>query len=248
MSRRVSLPTADDLFRPTVVPAVEEAVEPAASRSGADAAADAGAADTAPHTPSGRVRHDEKMTVYVTADELLDLEQARITLRRSHGLAVDRGRLVRQAIAIALADLEANGDDSVIVQRLTADMTAGLTVDDLAVDEVAAPFAVRLDNFEGPFDLLLSLIAKHKLDITEVALSKVTDEFIALHQARRRRAGTSSRRRRSCWSPPRCSTSRRRGCCRRATSRTRRTWRCSRRATCSSPGCCSTAPTSRSPA
>jgi segregation and condensation protein A len=44
--------------------------------------------------------------------------------------------------------------------------------------EAAPGFAVRLDNFEGPFDLLLSLIAKHKLDITEVALSKVTDEFI----------------------------------------------------------------------
>ena len=42
----------------------------------------------------------------------------------------------------------------------------------------SARFAVRLDNFEGPFDLLLGLIAKHKLDITEVALSKVTDEFI----------------------------------------------------------------------
>ena len=40
-------------------------------------------------------------------------------------------------------------------------------------------FAVRLANFEGPFDLLLGLIAKHKLDITEVALSQVTDEFIA---------------------------------------------------------------------
>jgi segregation and condensation protein A len=40
-------------------------------------------------------------------------------------------------------------------------------------------FAVTLDNFEGPFDLLLSLIAKHKLDITEVSLSRVTDEFIA---------------------------------------------------------------------
>jgi segregation and condensation protein A len=40
-------------------------------------------------------------------------------------------------------------------------------------------FEVRLDNFEGPFDLLLSLISKHKLDITEVALSRVTDEFIA---------------------------------------------------------------------
>nr|WP_307807906.1 segregation/condensation protein A [Nocardioides sp. SYSU D00778] len=38
---------------------------------------------------------------------------------------------------------------------------------------------MRLDNFEGPFDLLLGLIAKHKLDITEVALSQVTDEFIA---------------------------------------------------------------------
>jgi segregation and condensation protein A len=40
-------------------------------------------------------------------------------------------------------------------------------------------FDVRLDNFEGPFDLLLSLISKHKLDVTEVALSRVTDEFIA---------------------------------------------------------------------
>ncbi|MFT4286377.1 segregation and condensation protein A [Nocardioides sp.] len=40
-------------------------------------------------------------------------------------------------------------------------------------------FAVRLDNFEGPFDLLLSLISKHKLDITEVSLARVTDEFIA---------------------------------------------------------------------
>ena len=44
---------------------------------------------------------------------------------------------------------------------------------------VPAAFAVRLDNFEGPFDLLLGLIAKHKMDITEVALSQVTDEFIA---------------------------------------------------------------------
>ncbi|GAA4127151.1 hypothetical protein GCM10022215_37440 [Nocardioides fonticola] len=45
--------------------------------------------------------------------------------------------------------------------------------------EAAGGFAVRLDNFEGPFDLLLGLISKHKLDITEVALSQVTDEFIA---------------------------------------------------------------------
>jgi segregation and condensation protein A len=43
----------------------------------------------------------------------------------------------------------------------------------------ATPFEVHLDVFEGPFDLLLGLIAKHKLDITEIALAQVTDEFIA---------------------------------------------------------------------
>ena len=64
------------------------------------------------------MRHDEKMTVYITSDELLDLEHTRLSLRRSHGLAVDRGRVVREAIAIALADFDQNGDDSVIVQRL----------------------------------------------------------------------------------------------------------------------------------
>ncbi len=50
---------------------------------------------------------------------------------------------------------------------------------DPPVPAETAAFEVRLDNFEGPFDLLLSLISKHKLDITEVALSRVTDEFIA---------------------------------------------------------------------
>jgi segregation and condensation protein A len=40
-------------------------------------------------------------------------------------------------------------------------------------------FHIRLDNFEGPFDLLLSLISRHKLDVTEVALSQVTDEFLS---------------------------------------------------------------------
>ncbi len=45
--------------------------------------------------------------------------------------------------------------------------------------ESAGGFAVSLGNFEGPFDLLLSLISKHEMDITEVSLSKVTDEFIS---------------------------------------------------------------------
>ena len=70
-----------------------------------------------------------------------------------------------------------------------------------------------------------------------------------LHRVRegRREGGTSSRPRRSCSWPPPSWTSRPRGCCRRATSRTRRTWPCWRRATCCSPGCCSTARSSRSP-
>jgi len=50
---------------------------------------------------------------------------------------------------------------------------------DPAEESASSGFAVRLDNFEGPFDLLLNLISKHKLDVTEIALSKVTDEFIA---------------------------------------------------------------------
>jgi len=46
-------------------------------------------------------------------------------------------------------------------------------------DKRDSGFRVRLENFDGPFDLLLSLIGRHQLDVTEVALSKVTDEFIA---------------------------------------------------------------------
>jgi segregation and condensation protein A len=62
-------------------------------------------------------------------------------------------------------------------------MTPGQPADVADPAATPAPFAVRLDNFEGPFDLLLSLIAKHKLDITEVALSRVTDEFIGFLKA-----------------------------------------------------------------
>jgi hypothetical protein len=47
-----------------------------------------------------------------------------------------------------------------------------------------AGFQVRLSNFEGPFDLLLQLIFAHRLDVTEVALHQVTDDFIAYTSAR----------------------------------------------------------------
>jgi len=51
--------------------------------------------------------------------------------------------------------------------------------DHVGLSADAAEFQVHLDNFDGPFDLLLQLISRHKLDITEVSLSQVTDEFIA---------------------------------------------------------------------
>lgn len=68
--------------------------------------------------PSGRERHDEKITVYVSAEELIDLEHARLVLRGEHGLAVDRGRIVREAVAVVLADLESRGEASILVRRL----------------------------------------------------------------------------------------------------------------------------------
>jgi hypothetical protein len=67
---------------------------------------------------SGRERHDEKITVYVAPEELFALEQARLVLRAEHGIAIDRGRLVREAVAEMLIDLEAHGEHSVVVRRL----------------------------------------------------------------------------------------------------------------------------------
>ena len=117
MPRRVNLPAADDLFRRTgegpgapKVRAVPDSPE-----------AEAEPAPAEKKGPSGRVKHDEKMTVYVTSQELLDIEHARLALRSGPGLAVDRGRLVRVAISLALADLEENGEASELVRRLTAE-------------------------------------------------------------------------------------------------------------------------------
>ncbi|MFF2653441.1 hypothetical protein [Streptomyces sp. NPDC058045] len=87
-----------------------------------DAAAGAGSARrrgrAGGRRPSGRERHDEKITVYVSAEELMDLEHARLVLRGEHGLAVDRGRIVREAVAVVLADLESRGEASILVRRL----------------------------------------------------------------------------------------------------------------------------------
>ncbi|MEU8436358.1 hypothetical protein AB0F18_26330 [Streptomyces sp. NPDC029216] len=158
MSRRVSLPGADELFRTTGGMALQSssprrgAEEASQAAGGTEHAAAAPADGTARTTgdgpavgaqrrpqegsaaagprqgkgqgrganrrPSGRERHDEKITVYVSAEELMDLEHARLVLRGEHGLAVDRGRIVREAVAVVLADLESRGDASILVRRL----------------------------------------------------------------------------------------------------------------------------------
>jgi len=66
---------------------------------------------------SGRERHAQKITVYLSAEELLDLERARLALVR-HGAVADRGRIVREAIAVLFADLDARGKDSQVARRI----------------------------------------------------------------------------------------------------------------------------------
>ncbi len=94
-SRRVSLPGVAELLRPIGRGPVVEAQRQA----------------------SGRERHAQKITVYLSGSELLDLERARLSLR-ALGITVDRGRIVREALAVLLADLDAGGDKSLVARRL----------------------------------------------------------------------------------------------------------------------------------
>jgi len=131
MSRRVTLPGADELFRQTTTLAAvpspasvdaEEIAVPVAAPNATNKKAVRTTArrrvNTFDRSPSGRERHDEKITVYLSPEELYDLEQARLALRGDLGLAVDRGRIVRESLAIIIADLETKGDQSIIARRL----------------------------------------------------------------------------------------------------------------------------------
>jgi len=99
-SRRVSLPGVAELLRP----AAPGPVDP----DGGDQ-----------RRASGREKHTQKITVYLSAEELLDLERARLALLR-YGAAADRGRIVREAIAVLLADLDARGQDSLLARRIVS--------------------------------------------------------------------------------------------------------------------------------
>ena len=115
MKGRASLPGADELFRVT---AVEKGRGARGARRADAAGPEAEANEAAERTPSGRQRHEEKVTFYCTAEELMDLEHARLQLRRKFGIGVDRGRIVREALAQVLDELEQSGADSNLVKRL----------------------------------------------------------------------------------------------------------------------------------
>lgn len=107
VNRRAYLPGASELFGGAKAQPAE--TQPRVPQTQNNAAANA----------SGRVKHDHKITVYFSADELFALESATLELRRRAGRPLDRGRVVRQAVALALSDLEEHGDDSAIAQALT---------------------------------------------------------------------------------------------------------------------------------
>lgn len=104
VNRRASLPGASELFGST---RTDTPAAPSETRDGQTVA-----------PLSGRVKHDQKITVYFSTDELFALEDATLEVRRRLGRSLDRGRLVRAAVAVALADLEANGSDATVVKVL----------------------------------------------------------------------------------------------------------------------------------
>jgi hypothetical protein len=134
MTRRASLPGADELFKNNapslsavrevqreepVTASIPNTVGTAAPKSKKGVRSIPRRRVTSnDKSPSGRERHDEKITVYLSPDELFDLDQARLMLRGDLGLAVDRGRIVRESIAVIIADLEAKGDQSILARRL----------------------------------------------------------------------------------------------------------------------------------
>ncbi len=132
MSRRAALPGASELFRATSSTAsLAEAEKPTPAqeiRTRGEPANGAAPADQPqqrsrrrqanPGESTGRERHDEKITVYLSADELVQLDEAKAALYRDQGMKVDRGRIVREAVAVVIGDLAAKGEASILARRL----------------------------------------------------------------------------------------------------------------------------------
>jgi len=95
---------------------------------------------------SGREKHTQKITVYLSPEELLDLERARLALLR-YGAPADRGRIVREAIAVLLADLDARGKDSLLARRIASANEAAAS--EAAGSEAAARDGTAKDAAES---------------------------------------------------------------------------------------------------
>lgn len=119
MSRRASLPGAEELFRRT---SEREPRRETPERQD-DKSTKLQVASSTPEVaaaPEKRApRHDEKVTFYCTGEDLMALERARLKLRSEHGVAADRGRIVRAALGYVLEDFDARADDSILLRRLS---------------------------------------------------------------------------------------------------------------------------------
>ena len=120
MSPRASLPGAEELFRRTSSEKTQPK-EPPVQRQ-VNKSTNLQVAPPAPVAEEeGRKapKHDEKVTFYCTAEDLMQLEKARLALRSEHGVAADRGKIVRAALAYVLEDFEARADDSILLRQLS---------------------------------------------------------------------------------------------------------------------------------
>jgi hypothetical protein len=120
VSRRASLPGADELFRRTGTSSSR--AKPARSRQESKSTK----LQVADPEPAGQTvkkapKHEEKVTFYCTGEDLMALERARLQLRSEHGVAADRGRIVRAALGYVLEDFDARAEDSILLRRLEED-------------------------------------------------------------------------------------------------------------------------------
>ena len=121
MSRRASLPGAEELFRRTsperseprkpapapqpVAPKVDKSTKPQIA--------------SVTEVPRKAPKHEEKVTFYCTAEDLMEIEKTRLSLRSEHGVSADRGKIIRAALAYVLEDYEARSEDSILLRRLS---------------------------------------------------------------------------------------------------------------------------------
>ena len=127
MSRRASLPGAEELFRRTtsaekaaVEPKEQPAPEPQVNKSTRLQVATPVETEVESQ-PKKAPKHEEKITFYCTRDDLMELEKTRLELRSEHGVAADRGKIVRAALSYVLEDFSARSNDSILLRKLQED-------------------------------------------------------------------------------------------------------------------------------